>query len=947
MHLGIAALAAAEPLADRPVLRIDPGQHVDTITRSAADSTGKLVATVSDDKTLRLWEVATGRLLRAIRPPIGKGDEGQLRAVAMVADGARVAFAGNTSGGGATGCVYIADTVNGQIIKNLCKLPAIRVNALAWSPDAAKLVATLHGGYGMRLLDATSGAVLAEDADYATGSHEIAMAADGKFFTVALDGKVRAYDAAGRRLTIRDVGGGRMTSSVALSPDGKWLALGFADPLQPRVEVLASADLATQATADVTGVAGTFSRVAWSRDGGELHATGDAKDADDNIVLRTWAWQPNGRFGQFRDVEFGRETIFSLTALPAGGLVVGSAEPALGWFAAGPTLRSSDPRPSAVWAARSGVRVSSDGAQVSVCVDELCRKKAAYDVRARALLAAGSARPLHAHRTRAGQTAIVGFGDAWDVDAGLRVGAVKLPMLPREKPYDVAWLPDDQSFMVGTTHRLCRFAVQGSALWCVPVAHAQKVNVSGDGRLVVAELYDNTVRWYRARDGEELLAFFLHADGKRWLAFTPSGYYDAAVGAESLFGWQVNRGPAAAGDFYPASHFRTAYYRPELVRQVLDTLDERAALAADNAKSQRTAGRVEDMLPPVVDVAAPADGATVALPTVEVHYGVRLSAGDRLTGIRVLVDGRPVAAVVKGAGAVEVPLPPRDCVVALMAESERGVGEPALLHIRRGGRGAAVMAEPVAALKPRLRALAIGTSRYKLDHLNLLFAAADARAVAAAWRAQADAAYREVTVQELLDDQATRARIIEALETLLSDTQSDDVVMLFLAGHGTTDSSGRFFYLPHDVDPARLRATGLSDEELRRTVHDAKGKVVVFIDACRSGSVRGSSLRPADLAGLANTLVSPENGAVVFTASTGLQSALEASEWQHGAFTLALLEAFAGKADYTQKGRVTVASLSLYLSERVDELTDHQQTPGISVPKTVPNFALAVPTVAH
>ena len=53
-----------------------------------------------------------------------------------------------------------------------------------------------------------------------------------------------------------------------------------------------------------------------------------------------------------------------------------------------------------------------------------------------------------------------------------------------------------------------------------------------------------------ARDGEQLLALFVHPDGKRWILWTPQGYYDASAGAEDLIGWQVNHGLDQAPDFF-------------------------------------------------------------------------------------------------------------------------------------------------------------------------------------------------------------------------------------------------------------------------------------------------------------------------------------------------------------------------------------------------------------
>ena len=72
----------------------------------------------------------------------------------------------------------------------------------------------------------------------------------------------------------------------------------------------------------------------------------------------------------------------------------------------------------------------------------------------------------------------------------------------------------------------------------------------------------------------ELLALFVHARDRRWVAWTPKGYYMASPGAESLIGWHVNRGWNEAAQFYPADRFRDQFNRPDIVKLVLETLDE-------------------------------------------------------------------------------------------------------------------------------------------------------------------------------------------------------------------------------------------------------------------------------------------------------------------------------------------------------------------------------------
>ena len=53
-------------------------------------------------------------------------------------------------------------------------------------------------------------------------------------------------------------------------------------------------------------------------------------------------------------------------------------------------------------------------------------------------------------------------------------------------------------------------------------------------------------------------------------------------------------------------------------------------------------------------------------------------------------------------------------------------------------------------------------------------------------------------------------------------------------------------------------------------------------------------------------------------------------------------EGIRGKADYSASGRITVNMLDLYVSERVKELTQGEQTPNTVKPPNVPDFAVVL-----
>jgi len=340
---------------------------------------------------------------------------------------------------------------------------------------------------------------------------------------------------------------------------------------------------------------------------------------------------------------------------------------------------------------------------------------------------------------------------------------------------------------------------------------------------------------------------------------------------------------------------------------------------------------------------------------------VRSPADAPVTSFKAFVDGRPVgaarawvttSAAVGSTGEAEqqvsVPLPERDCEVAIIAENKNAASVPATVRLRWRGAKPAVAGTDTFTIKPKLYILAVGVSKYDDPDNRLTYPAKDARDFVAALLVQKGGLYRDVEIKLLTDADATKDNILDGLDWVQKQTTSKDVAVVFLSGHGLNDTNGIYYYLPVNFTPERIKSRGLPFSDIKTTLEAIAGKALFFVDTCHSGNVLGAGAGTKargslpDITGLVNELSSAENGVVVFASSTGKQVSLENETWNNGAFTKALVEGLTGKADYNGKGRITINMLDLYLSERVKELTAGRQSPTTTKPQTIQDFPIAV-----
>ena len=612
----LSSLCAKAQIYKRPVLVVDPNMHTASVFGAAADATGRFLATGSHDKTVRIWSSSEGNLLRTIRMPMGPGDIGKIFAVALSSDGNMVAAGGWTGDLGGVS-IFLFDQNNGKMTGRIGGLPDV-VNVLVFSADGHYLAASCRSG-GLRVFDRDKNWSEAfRDDTYGHQSYGADFADDGRLATSSFDGKVRLYDRNFKLIATQETLSGHQPFRLAFRPDGDVLAVGYRD--KPSLDLLDGHSLARLPGPNVDGLDNGFPfAIAWSADGQMLYASGRYTVPTGNRPVMTWDQAGRGtRRAITAKCGESDDTTTALVALPGGRLLVAKGNPCFTMLQANGGVVWTRRPPGADFRAREKTfSVSADGTAIDFDFEQSGKSPLRFDLRA---LKLSNQWPTD-DRIRPPRQDGLRIED-WYMSERPKLDGKPIALDALERSQSLAIHPDAHGFVLGADWSLRAFNAQGKELWKSAAPEvARAVNITGDGRLVVAAYDDGTIRWHRMDNGHELLALQVLNDKKNWVAWTPEGFYGATPGAYGVLKWHVNRGDDAAAEAVPVSAI-PRLKRPDALPLVLQELETYRALGIAEAAAARA------------DVQA-ATGAAVA-PGAQLHIlAIGISDyGDKATSLR-------------------------------------------------------------------------------------------------------------------------------------------------------------------------------------------------------------------------------------------------------------------------------------------------------------------------
>jgi len=436
---------------------------------------------------------------------------------------------------------------------------------------------------------------------------------------------------------------------------------------------------------------------------------------------------------------------------------------------------------------------------------------------------------------------------------------------------------------------------------------------------------------------------------------TPDNYYKVAKEGHELVSFRVGK------DAYPFEQFDAKFNRPDLVLEAMSSTDEGLIKLYKKAYEKRLKklGLNESQLGDINNIPTVAINNLSSLPLNSDLNNITLdiTANDKkneLNKLLIWINDVPIYGLNGKA------LTGKRSVQKIKLNLASGVNKIQIAVANSKGIESLKQTLEVTytkKIKPNLYLLSIGTSKYKNSDFNLTYASKDAKDLVNIF-SQENSTYGKVISKTITDEMATTENISN-LKSFFKDATIDDVVIVFVAGHGLLDADYNYYYGTHDINFYHPEKGGLAYFVLEGLLDGiAPLKKIMIMDTCHSGEVEEediladnteaepeesgdvmfrsvgpalSTVEGASPSKMMNELFSDlrrGTGTTVISSAGGAELAMESDDWKNGLFTYCLLFGLRNEsADLDKNGEVMLSELQLYVTERVTQLSHGKQVP--------------------
>lgn len=460
------------------------------------------------------------------------------------------------------------------------------------------------------------------------------------------------------------------------------------------------------------------------------------------------------------------------------------------------------------------------------------------------------------------------------------------------------------------------------------------IDINQDRNLILSSSTDGATKLWNTLNSELVCTIVPFSSGE-FIIFTKEGFYSGSEYSARNF-CHITKGLST----YSMDQFYDSLYRPDLVQAKLAGDPE--GLVAEAASKLNLAKLLAQGSAPKVRFLSPQPGIS-KIRDLSINAAIDDTGGGigkivwKINGQTIGVEeaNRAIKVVPKTSDKIlkvskQITLSPGENLIELIAYNQSGgmASDPAKLNLNL---------KDAISERPSLYILAIGINKYRDKSLWLSYAVPDAIEITNQLHRAGRNIFKKINQTELHDQNATLSGIQQSFEQIAKKDQTNDVFILYLAGHGVT-LDGRYHFLPADFryrNEDSIRQTAINQDHLQKWLANLDSrKSLVLLDTCNSGSfteaqaiTRGISEKTAI------DKLTRATGRATIAASMDSQVAFEGYKG-HGVFTYALIQALS-LSDGNKDNVITTSEIASFIDEFVPNITykkwGYEQVPQVNL----------------
>ncbi|MEZ4938496.1 MAG: caspase family protein [Crocinitomicaceae bacterium] len=485
----------------------------------------------------------------------------------------------------------------------------------------------------------------------------------------------------------------------------------------------------------------------------------------------------------------------------------------------------------------------------------------------------------------------------------------------------------------------------GKTLSALSVSNSitDEMTLSKDQQMIATIGDDRIIRLFKANSGtlEKTYEIYTLKDHGS-VAVSDDGYYISSNSAHNNLAFYFN------GKVYPGSYFDLEFNRPDLVLKNSPYSNEQTVNFYEEVVQSRKkkTGELFDLNLPFIEFSNKSQY-SVQIEQKEIKMKCQLPKELTENELAFFNNNVPIHPLVKKNGTeleIEFTLIPGKNKLEICPKKGENYGLRDYYEITYDIKE-----------KPELYLVCMGVSEFTNKGFNLKYAAKDTRDFYNEISSSKE--FKKVHDLILTNEDVTKEKILD-VQKFLSNAKENDVVMVFIAGHGVLDDQFEYYYATHNMDFQNPAKEGISFNELEDLLSSVAAiNKVLFMDTCHSGELEEEEVVQAEnkiddgeltfrgtnaltysnsyqqKATYMNALFSDlrtNNGAVILSSSSGVEFSMEGDKWKNGLFTYCLLKGLReNQGDLDNDGSINISELLSYISNQVYYLSHGQQRPNL------------------